>query len=63
MQIKPLHDRLVVRRTEAETTSAGGIIIPEKSQEKPEQGEVVAAQLPGGTRNLEILEFGFIEED
>jgi len=42
MQLKPLHDRLVVRRTEAETTSAGGIIIPDKSQEKPEQGEVVA---------------------
>ena len=42
MQIRPLHDRLVVRRTQAETTSAGGIIIPDKSQEKPEQGEVVA---------------------
>ena len=42
MQIRPLHDRLVVRRIQAEATSAGGIIIPDKSQEKPEQGEVIA---------------------
>jgi chaperonin GroES len=42
MQIRPLHDRLVVRRIQAESTSAGGIIIPDKSQEKPEQGEVIA---------------------
>lgn len=42
MRIRPLQDRLVVRRIDAETTSAGGIIIPDKSQEKPIQGEVVA---------------------
>jgi chaperonin GroES len=42
VQIRPLHDRLVVRRIEAENTSTGGIIIPEKAQEKPLQGEVLA---------------------
>ena len=42
MRLKPLHDRLVVRRIEAENTSAGGIIIPDKAQEKPVQGEVLA---------------------
>ena len=42
MAIRPLHDRVVVRRIDAETTSAGGIIIPDNAQEKPIQGEVVA---------------------
>jgi chaperonin GroES len=40
--IKPLHDRLLVRRFEAETVSEGGIIIPDDSQEKPCEGEVIA---------------------
>jgi chaperonin GroES len=43
MKFRPLHDRVVVRRLEAELKSAGGIIIPETAQEKPQQGEVVAA--------------------
>jgi len=42
MTLKPLYDRVVVRRLEPETTTQGGIIIPEKSTEKPTQGEVVA---------------------
>ena len=42
MQIRPLHDRLVVRRIQAESTSAGGIIIPENAKEKPLEGEVIA---------------------
>jgi len=42
MSIRPLHDRLVVRRIEAETTSRGGILIPDNAKEKPSQGEVVA---------------------
>ncbi|WP_096087831.1 co-chaperone GroES [Agaribacterium haliotis] len=42
MTLKPLYDRVVVRRLEAETTTKGGIIIPDKSAEKPTQGEVVA---------------------
>ena len=43
MKLKPLHDRVVVRRLEQETRSKGGIIIPDTAQEKPMQGEVVAA--------------------
>ena len=43
MNLKPLQDRVIVRRTEEETTTAGGIIIPETAQEKPQEGEIVAA--------------------
>jgi chaperonin GroES len=42
MKFRPLHDRVVVRRLEAEEKTAGGIIIPDTAQEKPQQGEVVA---------------------
>ncbi len=42
MSIKPLYDRVVVKRLAAETTTKGGIVIPEKSAEKSNQGEVVA---------------------
>ncbi len=42
MGIRPLQDRVVVRRTEEETKSAGGIVIPDSATEKPSQGEVVA---------------------
>ena len=42
MNIRPLHDRVVVRRKEEETTSPGGIVIPDSAAEKPAQGEVVA---------------------
>lgn len=42
MSIRPLQDRVVVRRTEEETKSAGGIVIPGSAAEKPSQGEVVA---------------------
>jgi chaperonin GroES len=42
MAFRPLHDRVVVRRVDAEERSAGGIIIPDTAKEKPGQGEVVA---------------------
>ncbi|MEL7304051.1 MAG: co-chaperone GroES [Pseudomonadota bacterium] len=42
MNFRPLHDRVVVRRVESETKSAGGIIIPDTAAEKPQQGEIVA---------------------
>ncbi|WP_420403452.1 co-chaperone GroES [Nisaea sp.] len=42
MKFRPLHDRVVVRRTEGEEKTAGGIIIPDSAKEKPMQGEVVA---------------------
>ncbi len=42
MKIRPLHDRVVVRRNEEETKSAGGIVLPGNAKEKPSQGEVLA---------------------
>ncbi len=42
MNIRPLHDRVVIKRTEEERTSPGGIVIPDTAAEKPIQGEVVA---------------------
>jgi chaperonin GroES len=42
MKFRPLHDRVVVRRIEAEEKTAGGIIIPDTAKEKPQQGEVLA---------------------
>jgi chaperonin GroES len=42
MKFRPLHDRVLVRRVEEDTKTAGGIIIPDTAQEKPSQGEVVA---------------------
>ncbi len=42
MKIRPLHDRVVVRREEEEATSAGGIVLPGSAKEKPNQGEVLA---------------------
>ena len=42
MNIRPLQDRVVVRRTEEETTRAGGIVLPGSAAEKPAQGEVIA---------------------
>ena len=43
MGFRPLHDRVLVRRVEAEEKTAGGIIIPDSAKEKPQEGEVVAA--------------------
>jgi chaperonin GroES len=47
MKFRPLHDRVVVRRVESEARTAGGIIIPDTAQEKPQEGEIVAVG-PGG---------------
>ena len=52
MNIRPLHDRVVVRRKEEETTTPGGIVLPDSATEKPVQGEVMAAG------NGKILENG-----
>ena len=48
MKFRPLHDRVLVRRVDEDTKTAGGIIIPDSAQEKPSQGVVVAAG--SGTR-------------
>ncbi|MGE0025378.1 MAG: co-chaperone GroES [Hyphomicrobium sp.] len=42
MKFRPLHDRVVVKRVEEDTKTAGGIIIPDTAKEKPQQGEVIA---------------------
>jgi chaperonin GroES len=47
MKFRPLHDRIVVKRINAEEKTAGGIIIPDTAQEKPSQGEIIAVG-PGG---------------
>ena len=46
-KFRPLHDRVVVKRIEAEEKTAGGIIIPDTAREKPQQGQILAAG-PGG---------------
>jgi chaperonin GroES len=47
MKFRPLHDRVVVKRIDAEEKSAGGIIIPDTAKEEPSQGEIIAVG-PGG---------------
>jgi chaperonin GroES len=47
MKFRPLHDRIVVRRVDAEEKTKGGIIIPDTAKEKPQEGEVIAIG-PGG---------------
>ncbi|MCE1244219.1 co-chaperone GroES [Oryzomicrobium sp.] len=42
MKIRPLHDRVIVKRVEAERTTASGIVIPDSAGEKPDQGEILA---------------------
>ncbi len=59
MNIRPLHDRIIVKRVEEETTSAGGIVLPGSATEKPSEGEVLAVgngkQLDNGDiRALEV---------
>ena len=49
MHFRPLHDRVVVRRIDADHKTAGGIIIPDTAQEKPQEGEIVS--VGPGTRN------------
>ena len=50
MKVRPLHDRLIVRRIEEKVTAKGGIIIPDTAKEKPQEGEVLAV---GNGRILE----------
>ena len=59
MSLRPLHDRVIVRRMEEERTSAGGIVIPDSATEKPSKGEIVAVgngkKLDNGeTQNLDV---------
>ena len=59
MKIRPLHDRVIVKRVEAERTTASGIVIPDSAGEKPDQGEIVAVgngklQENGEIRRLDV---------
>jgi len=54
MSIRPLYDRVVIRRVEEEATSAGGIVLPGSAAEKPSQGEVVAVGAGKALENGEI---------
>ena len=56
MKIRPLHDRVVVKRLEEERTSPGGIVIPDTAAEKPSRGEIVAVG------NGKILESGEVRK-
>ena len=61
MKIRPLHDRVIIRRTEEERTSPGGIVIPDTATEKPIKGEVIAVGNgkvldSGETRALDLKE-------
>jgi chaperonin GroES len=56
MKIRPLHDRVVIRRTEEERTSPGGIVIPDTAAEKPIRGEVIAVG------NGKVLENGEVRK-
>ena len=55
MKFRPLHDRVVVKRIDAEAKSAGGIIIPDTVKEKPSQGEIVAVGPGGRDENGKLL--------
>lgn len=54
MNIRPLHDRVLVRREEEETKTAGGIVLPGSAAEKPSRGEVIAAGKGKITENGEV---------
>ena len=59
MNIRPLHDRVVVRRLEEDTVSAGGIVLPDTASEKPSQGEILAVgpgkvEDDGSRRELDV---------
>jgi chaperonin GroES len=55
MNIRPLHDRVILKRMEEETTSAGGIVIPDSAAEKPQRGEIIAAGTGKRLDNGELL--------
>ena len=58
MNIRPLHDRIIVKRTEEERMSSGGIVIPDSAAEKPSKGEVVAV---GNGKHLENGEIRILD--
>ena len=57
-KFRPLHDRLVVRRIDAEEKTKGGIIIPDTAKEKPQEGEIVAVGPGGRDENGKLITMG-----
>src|ERR1700738_318716 len=55
MKFRPLHDRVVIERVDAEAKTAGGIIIPDTAQEKPQEGRVIAVGPGGRDENGKII--------
>jgi chaperonin GroES len=55
MNIRPLHDRIIVERLEEETKTAGGLIIPDTAKEKPQQGKVIAVGKGKVTEDGKVL--------
>ncbi len=55
MQIRPLHDRVIIKRLAAETTTSFGIVIPDSAGEKPDQGEVIAVGRASVTKPVASL--------
>jgi chaperonin GroES len=55
MKFRPLHDRVVIERIDAEAKSAGGIIIPDTAQEKPQQGKVIAVGTGGRDESGKLI--------
>ena len=58
LKFRPLHDRVVVKRIDAEEKSKGGIIIPDTAKEKPSQGEIVAVGPGGRDESGNIVQMG-----
>jgi len=63
MALKPLHDRVLVRRTESDEKTSGGLIIPESAKEKPAEGEVIACGEGARKDSGELIEMGVKEGD
>jgi chaperonin GroES len=55
MHFRPLHDRVLVRRIDAEEKTAGGIIIPDTAKEKPQEGEIIAAGAGGRNEQGQLI--------
>jgi chaperonin GroES len=55
MNIRPLHDRIIVERLEEETKTAGGLIIPDTAKEKPQQGKIIAVGKGKKTEDGKVL--------
>ncbi len=63
MALKPLHDRVLVKRTESEEKTSGGLIIPESAKEKPSEGEVVACGEGARKDSGELIEMAVKKGD